>query len=457
MKMEKRLFIILMVGIVIAFAVKSFFMTFREQKSIPVTEQPSSTRKKAAKPVLNQKPITTALQPKANITTSEGLTPEEARQLSDEIAKALSGLNTEVDPAGLWDDSLPLKVRRRIARQLLRSGAPSDFYFLTEYLMSPDGDLNIKALIVESLGESSHPEARAWILSALEADEDQIVRAALRGLAATDNSADMDLFAGLLSAGTPSAIRIEAAKALGVVSDPEAGRILMDAWGAADPEDEVFRRALIEGLGQRDIDETRVFFEQLMAEETDPKVRLNVLEAISEAKGDTDSFFLDCLNDFDGRIRAEAAWNMAFSDGNHGAELSEQLSAESDPNVRKRLYEALDGQEHINLSLVMGLAEKEDRPDVELAACTLLAVNLDAIEDVSERNSTEQALIDYFEQTAVDGSTLNQRLRAVIGLRRMQTDRASAALERVISQSEDPRVIMGTGIDLTEMINSSRP
>jgi len=357
------------------------------------------------------------------------------------------------ESAGLWDAALPFGIRCQIAGRLARSSNPDEFRLLTEYLMSPKGDPRIKASAIEALGESPNPEARKWILSALSANEGKIVCGALRGLAKMDNPGDIRLFADLLfSIETSAGIRAEAARALGTLSSPEAGAQLIAAYQAMDPDDEVMREALIDGLGRRNINETVSFFRQVLADEKNPEYRLNILEAVSKAKGDTASFFMDCLSDADSKVRAEAAWNMTMIDGDYGAALSERLRTETDPEVRQRLYEALDGKKNIDIPLILARSLQEEDAGVQLAAYTLIATHLRDIGDDTERKSAELELTDEFERMAVESKTLDQRLRAVIGLRRLQTDGSSEALKRVVARSTDPRVITATSISLEELM-----
>jgi len=457
--MKKIVFITGSIGVlaVVLIAGRMLFIPKAEPVSAPVAGQALSASKTASATIEGA-----SANRSSGITaaTKADLTADQASMLAQKIMAAMTGGGSAakvaaLDPASLWDTSLSLKVRRQLAWRLARSDDPADFKLLTDYLMSAEGDSSIKALLVESLGESPHPKARDWILSALNADDEQMVCSALRGLAKMDNLDDVKLFTDLLlSSATPGGIRAEAALALGALSAPEAGTLLMTAYNAADPDDDVLREALINGLGRRDIAETESFFRQLLTTKTDAESRIRIIEAVSAAQGDTAPFLLDYLNDADNDVRAEAAWNIGMLDGDHGAALSERLRTESDPDVRQRLYEALDGQENINVPLVLERSLLEGDVDVQLAAYSLVAANLNRIEDPAERYSAELELVHEFERMAVESGTLNQHLRAVIGLRRMDTEASDVALVRIISQSTDPRVITATDIDLEELLQS---
>ncbi len=414
---------------------------------LPMEEIPDST--KSVEEIVS--PIT--------LETEKELVPEKAAELAQKIMDTIVGNNSaesakRLDASNLWDASLPLKVRRQIAWMLVRSSDPSDFINLTDYLSSADGDSRIKALILESMGESANPDARGVILSALESDDEQVVRGALRGLAKMNNPEDVGRLADLLLSDDASiGLRAEAAWSLGALSSPKATEQLMAAYQNAEVDDELLREVAIEGLGRRNIAETDAFFRQVLSTETDSDVRVSVIEAVSEADGDTDPFLKDFAVDSDSEVRAESIWNLGMLDeGDDGDFLCEQLKNETDSEVRKRLYEALDGQDTIDVPLVLQESLKETDVETQLAAYTLVATHLVEIKDPVERESAEIEVAAEFERMAVESKTLNQRLRAVIGLRRMKTEGASAALLRIVGQSEDPRVITATGIDLTIIV-----
>jgi hypothetical protein len=355
----------------------------------------------------------------------------------------------DFDPTRLWNASLPLKIRRQIAWDVVRRGNSSDFNLVTEYLTSQNGDPFIQEYILELLGSSSHPGARDLILPALKSDNERMVRSALRGLAKLNNSKDINLFDALfLSKDTSIGIRTEAATSLGMNDSPKAAQKLISAYNRADPDDELIRELAIEGLGRRDIAETEVFFRQILSVETNSDLRVSIFEAISDAKGNIEPFLKDFINDNDSDVREEVVWNLGMLEGNHGKLLCEHLNNETDPEVRKRIYEALDEQDSFDISLVLQESLQDTDLEAQLASYTLIAAHLNQIKDPDERESAELVITGELEQMAVDGVKLNQRLRAVIGLRRMKTDGSSEALMRIVGRSDDPRVIMATGVDL---------
>lgn len=448
---------ILVVAVIAAiFIGRTLFRTAESKSSI--TSDPTDSLPITTVQIIDK---ASDVSPELPAAPEEKMSSEMTQSFAKKVLAAMPrgglAIQAALDPSLLWDNSVPFELRRQLVWQLVHSDDPADFQLLTQYISSPNADLKVTALIIESLSESSNPQARELILSALDLNNDLIVRSALRGLAGLDNPSDIKLFSTLLfSEKTSSSIRAEAAVALGALSSPKAGEILMSAYRAASPEDEALLEALINGLGQRDIAQTETFFKEVLAEETDPSLRLNIVESISNAKGDTSQFLIDCLSDADSDIRAEALWNMSMLEGDYGKILSELLCTESNPEVRQRLYEALDGQENVDVPLVLERSLQEEDVESQLAAYTLIATHLDEIDDPQEREDAEFVLINEFEKMAINSATLNQRLRAVVGLQRIQTAKADAAIERIVGQSSDPRIIRATRKNIQSLMSGER-
>lgn len=421
------------------------FLWFLSSKNPRPTEPPPRPSLPAQQP---------ATQQPANKEAPTKSPAQDSAKLAEKLKATFLG-RAEIDPAQLWDPTADLKTRRRIAWHLARSSNPIDFKTVTDYLSSPDGDPRVKALILESLGESPHPEARTWILAALDTGDEAMILSALRGLAGLDHPGDEARFADLLNSPTASAaLCAEAALALGALSSLNSEKILISAYQTAPAEDDELREMILTGLGQRNIAETQAFFQSLLDQEPDPERRLEIVSAVSDAPGDAAPFLIQQLSDSDSNVRAEAVWALSMQEADLNEILCDQLEAETNSEVRQRLYEALDEQENPDLPLILKHSLKEENINTQLAAFSLIATRLDEIENPTERESAEFVLANELEQMAVDGTTLNQRMRAVIGLQRMNTAQAEDALKRVISNSTDPRVIHATRTDLQELIDS---
>jgi HEAT repeat protein len=343
----------------------------------------------------------------------------------------------------LSNESLSLAVRRKLAWRLAQDSKAEDWAAIKAYLSSPDADVRVKAVMVEALGQSANPEARDWLVSAVDCGDDRIIRASLRGLAEMDDPCNVALFMNLLSSATVSPdVRAAAAEALGKLSAAEGGQYLIQVWDGGGPE---LQEIILQGLAHRNIAETEEFFGRILKESTDPELRLSVVESASQASGNAESFLLDCLSDSDSAVRAEAAWGLASRQGGGCAEkLMDCVKTEQDESVKGRLYEALGAQSDLDAGEVLALAQTEMNDAVRLSAYGAV---IERFEDLSpaDRETADQELSSELKWMAVNGETLNVRLMAVTDLQKIRTDRAEKVLQEIVAESHDPRVIQATG------------
>lgn len=352
--------------------------------------------------------------------------------------------------ADLFDESLSLTIRRKLAWYLAQNSRPEDMALIWTYLSSPDVDARVKAVIVEALGHSTDPAARDWLVSALDCGDVRIIRAALRGLAEMDDPRNAGIFIKLLSSASISPdVREAAAEALGRLSTPESGQYLMEAWESSDP---AMRDVILQGLARRNMDETADFFDRIMQDSSNPDLRLAVVESVSQASGNPEPFLLNCLGDTDPAVRAEAAWGLALQeDGNCAEQLIDCLSAEPDESVKEQLYNALGVQSNLNAGAVLALAQTEMNDSVRLSAYGAVIERFDDLSP-ADRRMADLELSSELKWMAVNGESLNVRLRAAVGLRRMQTESSENALKEIIAEAHDPRVIHATGVTLESLL-----
>jgi hypothetical protein len=120
--------------------------------------------------------------------------------------------------------------------------------------------------------------------------------------------------------------------------------------------------------------------------------------------------------------------------------LLASLQGEQDPEVRRRLYQALGNQESFDASTALALIQRETDASARMAGMDLVASSL--------HNNPTPELQTYFDQTAVPalknaaltGESSHERMAAVIALVRAGTPSAMSALQVVAQQAMDPRV-----------------
>ena len=342
--------------------------------------------------------------------------------------------------ARLLDDTLPLQDRRQAARDLAAIGSDDAIAALKVALY--DGPPYLKAAIGEGLGQSPHPEAWPLLLDLANGADEITARGALRGLALRGETQATDVLAQFLAdSDKPESIRTEAALALGDVNRPEALEALTRA--ATDSPDESVLGSILEGLGKRPFAETEAFFRgYLETPNLSAENKTAALEALGQAQGEVAPFLLQYAADPDPQARAAAAWALASIDSETdlGPALTDLLKKETDPEVRLRLYQALDSQTGSDPGTLLALAQKETDPAARLAGLQTLAraCGSDAPPEV----------LAYFNQTAVPelknaaltGENSQDRLTAVMALGQAGTAESRDALQQLAASSPDHRV-----------------
>jgi len=251
-----------------------------------------------------------------------------------------------------------------------------------------------------------------------------------------------------------SALRGEVALALGTVTQPGIVDTLSQA--AANISDHEIVTQILNGLGGRDFSETQAFFQAYLRNPNiSAELRVEAVEALSHAQGDPSAFLTTLASDVDSDIRAAAGWAMSSTEtpGNAAAQLLSLLQSEQDPDVRRRLYQALRNQDNVNLSLALGAVQNETDPTARVAGMGMLAKNLRENPSPELQSFFDQTAAPELKQVALSGEDSHDRMAAVIALTRAAgTPSAQAALIEVAQQSNDPKVKQSAGRIVTGLL-----
>ncbi len=352
----------------------------------------------------------------------------------------------------LLNEQASLDERCRAAWNLAKYGDEEILHILGEILFHPSTPAAVKAAIAEGLGYSSEPYAKELILSALADKDDIVVRGAIRGLSAIGDKDVIPVLSDILfSQDASGAVLAEAALGLGRIDGIEAYETLVNAYNDAIINGNTdLGEDIIAALGQRDISEISSFFRQILDDENaSPSLRVAAIEALEDAQGDTISFLLKYLSDPDSEVRAAAAWALALADEPPDIipNLLALLAAETDAEVRKRLYQALENQENAvidNATVQKILAETE--LETRMAGYDLLAGHVSGSNDAGLIENFNQIVIPELKQIALTAEKLSTRLSAVITLKRANNQASIVALQEIVAQSTDANVIEAASI-----------
>jgi HEAT repeat protein len=279
------------------------------------------------------------------------------------------------------------------------------------------------------------------LLGLLKDPSEAIVQAAIRGLSQLGSPEAVTALTQLLNDSLRSSdLRTEAAAGLGNISGQPAMDALAQAALTLGDEDLVTQ--VLNAIGGRDFSETQSFFQKYMGSAVSSDLRVAAIESLWQAKGDPTAFLASYISDPNAEVRASAAWAISATDtaGSAGPQLLASLQGEQDPEVRRRLYQALSNQDSFDTGTALALLQRETDPTARVAGMDLLAKTL--------HDNPTPALQTYFDQTAapalknaaLTGETSSERMAAVIALVRASTPSAMSVLQDIAQQSTDPKV-----------------
>ncbi len=339
----------------------------------------------------------------------------------------------------LNDASLPLSERKAAIQALAKLGTPEAVAALKDAMKG--GTDELRAAIAEGLGQCTSPECATMLLGLLNDPSQAVVQAAIRGLAQLGSPEAVAALNQMLNDPLrASELRSAAATGLGEINQPGAMEALARAAVTIGDEDIVTQ--VLDAIGGRDFSETQAFYQKYMGSAVSSDLRVAAIESLWQAKGDPSAFLAGYISDSDAEVRGSAAWALSATDatGNVGPQLMASLQGEQDPEVRRRLYQALANQESFDTGTALALVQREADPTARVAGMDLLASAL--------RNNPTPEVQTFFDQTAapalknaaLTGESGHERMAAVIALVRASTPSAISALQEVAQQATDPKV-----------------
>jgi hypothetical protein len=367
---------------------------------------------------------------------------QQGKLSAEELAKKL---------ALVLDKSASLKERCAAALILAKCGDAGILLELKRLLADATTPPELKAAIVDGIGDSDDSQKKEVVLSALDDQSEAVAIAAIKGLAVIGDEDCVSVLSDIAwSPDESSSIRSEAITSLGKSSNPTAYQVLVNLYndsaiqGNSDSQEEI-----ITALGQRDISETGDFFDQILkGKDSATELRVAVAESLEETRGNVSPFLVNMLHDEDREVRAAAAWTLAAREepGDISKEVQTLLANEPDAEVKKRLYQALSNHENVDIDVVSRVIMNEADTDARLAGYDLLAKNIGISKNAGLKEQFENTIVPELKATALSEETLNFKLNAIIALRRANTEQSYLALEEIAAQSKDSRVVQATGI-----------
>ena len=338
----------------------------------------------------------------------------------------------------LNDASLSLEERHKAIVALAQDGSDEAVAALKAALSHSSKE--IRLAIADALGGCRNPAAVAILKDLLHDPDLAIARAAIQSLAQQDQSGAATALSDLLGDSNASIdLRCAAALALGESKQPWVlDPLARIAWDNSNPD---LTKAALDAIAKLDFNDSKSFFQQYLASpDVSPEMRLDAISALAQVQGDPTALLMQLAQDSNPDVRAAAAIALSATEasGSYGAQLVSDLQNEKDPNVRARLYQALENQGSYDTAAALAMVENEKDP-------MALVAGLDLLSRAARDNPNDAALQSFFSQTgiselkdvALNSKILDVRQEAVVALTSLAiggNKQAIAALNDVRTQ-----------------------
>ncbi|MCP5531571.1 MAG: HEAT repeat domain-containing protein [Akkermansiaceae bacterium] len=362
---------------------------------------------------------------------------EMARQRTE--AKYMgAGLSLEETIARFLDEDTPMSERRVHAFRLAMEHTREADAVLRRVLAGAAAE--DRACMAELIGQTRSSRAQKWLWPLLGDSDESVVLAAIRGLSMIGgDKVSSGLEKVLTNREAPETVRLEAAVALGAIGSDLSQTALLDALGQG--ASEALATEILRGLGQSEFSLiSPVFSSYLAAPSTTSEMRVVAIEALAYSSDDAIDFLLEtAAGDSDPEVRASAAWAVsAHQTVNHlGGPLAEMAVSEPEPDVRRRLYEAMLCQVEVPADPVLPAVMAEEDAAARIAGFNVLG-NLARQQPSSEARATfDRQVATELRRLATGENSLNLQMRAVFALRRAGTPAAMQALAAIAEEGNE--------------------
>jgi HEAT repeat protein len=369
---------------------------------------------------------------------------ELAQQLASSLARR--ELLPSSDPgfcaAILLEVTNSFALKQQAARAL--AAAESDTAFALALNVLTNAPSSSRAAMAEALGHSQRPESRTLLESLLTGADEAVARGAVRGVAARASPDALNQLGAMLVDGwdLPLSVRTEAALCLGGLDDPAATDVLKAA--ALEVKNTTVAKHVLAGLGNRPFAETESFYTAYLSDaQVSKELRVCALESLSGNDVAAGWFLLGFASqNADPEVRAAAAWAMSNAEepGSFGADLVGMLRTEGDPEVRRRLYQALRNQSNCDVQELVQLLQADSEQRVRLAAFDTLASAMPSTGTTYTAAFFNQVATPELLQAALADGSDASAIEAVMTLRKARSSASLAALQQIAGSSENPKV-----------------
>ncbi len=375
---------------------------------------------------------------------SEGTLPRH----SEVSGKAILALASGVKPADTGAGSISALLalcktqKEKDLVNLLATGREEDALRAIQGLAAIGGHAAVLlAAIMNDSGWSSKVRSEA-ALALIEGGDDSQAKAGIQGLALIGGDENTNQLSDILkNASLAQPLRLQAALDLGYVGTPLACDALISAFEQfSDPD---IQAQLLNSLGRFSFPQIEDAYRDFLASPSTPDdLRVEAADSLSNSSPEALPFLKDLVaSDRDPEVREMAAWaiSMAGIDGPMGPVLRDLARTEPEPDVRRRIYEAMMKQAENPASELLPQISGETDLAARIAGLNAVANSLGRESQPVVAAEFDSRYVPELTKVALSDTSLNLRQRSVFALRRAGTPAAIAALS-TIAQSHTPQI-----------------
>ena len=324
--------------------------------------------------------------------------------------------------AALQSDSVPRPTWKKVQE--------------ARFYTTPRGKANYLQLL-EGYGFRGS-EAVPYLRAILNDPDQEIRRAALRGLGRTETAEAELILATYARDGVAIEESTEAALVLGQMGSPAVTGKLQELLRQA--QEPVLREHLVDGLAGRPWGQTQTFF---LGHLRNPNVTVEEKQNALAMLGMRDTAPAEILTQALGsereEIRAGAYQGLAWRNETAASEkIRISLLREKDAGVRSLGYEAWGNQTDASRDEILGEYRKEASPEVRLRALGAWARVYGRSPTAGEPFLPEA--ISSLENVAMTDRDPGERKEALLGLKAVGSKESKDALERIAANSSSARI-----------------
>jgi len=281
-------------------------------------------------------------------------------------------------------------------------------------------------------------EAVAFLKTALNDPDQEVRRAAMRGLGRTETAEAELILMAYAKDGVAIEESTEAALVLGQMTNPAVtGKIENLLSQARDP---VLRDHLVDALAGRPWEQTSRFFTQhLKNPNVSSEEKQNALAMLGMRDTAPAGVLTGALGDSKEEVRAGAYQGLAWrNETMESAKVKRSLTRETDAGLRGLAYEAWGNQIDAKCSEIQADYRKETQPEVQLRALKAWARAYGR--EPIEGDSFAAEALGKLEQVAMNDRDPGERKEALLGLQAVGSKESKDALGRIAVNNSSARI-----------------